>query len=85
MKAKFIGKYYGTGFDRNMVYLEYEYRGHKYTVYENRAKGNEPLSWQHKAEQDRIDAIIDSTPAKGEPIDWDRELAEIFEMNGWNE
>ena len=85
MKAKFIGKYYGTGFDRNMVYLEYEYRGCRYTVYENRARGNEPLSWQHRAEQDRIDATIDTIPVKGESIDWDKELAEIFEMNGWNE
>ena len=41
-----------------MIYLEYEYRGYIYTVYENTAKGNEPLSWQHKAEQARIDKII---------------------------
>lgn len=59
MKAKFIGKYYGTGFDRDYVYLEYEYRGRKYEVYENRAKGNEPLSWQHKNAQARIDNEIE--------------------------
>lgn len=59
MKAKFIGKYYGTGFDRDYVYLEYEYRGIKYEVYENRAKGNEPLSWQHKNAQASIDAEIE--------------------------
>ena len=41
-----------------MIYLEYEYRGYTYTIYENTAKGNEPLSWQHKAEQTRIDNII---------------------------
>lgn len=58
MKAKFIGKYYGKGFDRDYVYLEYEYRGRKYEVYENRAKGNEPLSWQHKNAQARIDNEI---------------------------
>jgi hypothetical protein len=58
MKSKFVGKYYGTGFDRDYVYLEYEYRGRKYEVYENRAKGNEPLSWQHKNAQARIDKEI---------------------------
>lgn len=58
MKAKYIGKFNGTGFNRHMVFLEYEYRGYTYTVYENTAKGNEPLSWQHKAEQSRIDNLI---------------------------
>ena len=45
-------------YNRHMIYLEYEYRGYTYTVYENTAKGNEPLSWQHRAEQARIDNII---------------------------
>lgn len=58
MKARYIGKYNGTGYNRHMVYLEYEYRGYTYTVYENTAKGNEPLGWQHRAEQARIDSII---------------------------
>lgn len=58
MKAKYTGKFNGTGFNRHMVFLEYEYRGYTYTVYENTAKGNEPLSWQHKAEQTRIDNLI---------------------------
>lgn len=58
MKARYIGKYNGTGYNRHMIYLEYEYRGYTYTVYENTAKGNEPLSWQHKAEQARIDNLI---------------------------
>lgn len=58
MKARYIGKYNGTGYNRHMVYLEYEYRGYTYTVYENTAKGNEPLNWQHRAEQARIDSII---------------------------
>ena len=43
-KATFIRKYWGKGYDRNMLYMDYEYRGHEYTVYENRAKGSEPLS-----------------------------------------
>ena len=57
-KAKFIAKYYGRGYEKDMVFLEYEYRGHTYTVYENRAMGNEPLSWQHANEQARIDELI---------------------------
>lgn len=57
-KAKFIAKYYGRGYEKDMVFLEYEYRGHVYTVYENRAMGNEPLAWQHASEQARIDEII---------------------------
>lgn len=58
-KAKFIGKYHGTGYERDFVYLEYEYRGKTYTVYENRAKGNEPLAQQHKSEQALIDRQLD--------------------------
>lgn len=54
-KAKYIGKTY----DRDFVYLEYEYRGRRYEVYENRSKGNEPLSWQHKNNQGNIDAQIE--------------------------
>ena len=60
MKAKYIGKYNGTGYNRHMIYLEYEYKGYTYTVYENTTKGNEPLSWQHRAEQARIDSIIEA-------------------------
>jgi len=58
-KAKFIGKSYGTGVNRDFVFLEYEYRGRTYEVYENRAKGNEPLSWQHANAQASIDAAIE--------------------------
>ena len=78
MKATYIGKHYGTGYERNMVYLEYEYRGMRYTVYENRSRGNEPLGWQHKSEQARIDNILD-TPTHSNPIDWD-EIWKMFEM-----
>lgn len=85
MKAEFIGKYYGTGYERHMVYLEYVYRGHTYTVYENRAKGNEPLAWQHKSEQARIDAIIEHEKRNddhdAQPFDMD----EIFRILGWDE
>lgn len=81
MKSKYIGKYYGTGYDRDSVYLEYEYRGMRYTVQENRAKGNEPLVWQHKSEQNRIDKIVDVPKTQGKPIDQD----EIWDMLGWND
>ena len=57
-KAEFVRKYHGRGFDRDRVYLVYRYRGREYTVCENLAKGNEPLSWQHRAAQDRIDRVI---------------------------
>lgn len=58
-KAKFVGKWCGKGFDRDSVYLEYEYRGQTYIVYENRAKGNEPLAWQHRNAQAAIDRDIE--------------------------
>lgn len=58
-KATFIGKYHGHGYDAHMVYLVYSYRGHEYTVGENLAQGNEPLAWQHRDEQDRIDRLIE--------------------------
>ena len=84
MKAKFIGKSYGRGYDKDFVYLEYEYRGHTYEVYENRAKGNEPLSWQHKNAQAMIDRQIEiaekSKTHKPHPIDLD----EIWTMLGWD-
>ena len=71
MRAKFIGKRCGTGYERDYIFLEYEYRGRRYEVYENRAKGNEPLSWQHKSEQSRIDQIIDlsNRTQNGEPAE----------------
>ena len=68
-KAKFIGKTYGTGYNRDFVYLEYEYRGKTYEVYENRAKGNEPLAWQHRNAQAMIDRNIEISEKSnnGEP------------------
>lgn len=58
-KAKFKGKWCSRDFGNEYVNLEYEYRGHTYVVYENRTKGNEPLAWQHKNEQARIDQEIE--------------------------
>lgn len=42
-----------------MVYLDYMYRGHEYTVEENLLHGNRPLAWQHRDEQSRIDRLIE--------------------------
>jgi len=55
MKATYIGK----SADKENVYLEYEYRGRRYEVYQNKRKGGEPLRWQHKNNQARIDKLID--------------------------
>lgn len=69
-QAKYIGKTYGQGYDRNSVYLEYEYKGYRYTVMQNYSRGNEPLSWQHKSEQSRIDMMLSAeqtnTPSSAE-------------------
>lgn len=86
MEAKYIGQYIDRSFGQHIVKLEYEYRGMRYIVTENLIKGNEPLAWQHRSEQDRIDRVIEieekakqrTTPA--EPINLD----EIWEMMGWN-
>jgi hypothetical protein len=61
VRAKFIGKFTDTAFGQHQIFLEYEYRGRKYTVREDRRKGNEPLAWQHRSAQDAIDRIIDTT------------------------
>jgi hypothetical protein len=58
-KAKFIHKYYGTGYDRGKNIIEYEYRGHTYWVDENLNQGNEPFAWQHRNAQARIDTLIE--------------------------
>ena len=58
-KAKYIGKWVDTSYGQCIIHLEYEYRGHRYEVTENRRKGNTPLSWQHENEQGRIDELIE--------------------------
>lgn len=58
-KAKYIGKWVDTSYVQCIIHLEYEYRGHRYEVTENRRKGNTPLSWQHENEQGRIDELIE--------------------------
>lgn len=59
VKAKYIGRYIEKDYNKTIVSLEYEYRGHKYTVYDNRSQGGEPLSWQHKNHQAQIDRMIE--------------------------
>lgn len=83
MKAKFIGAYRRREWNRSITELEYEYRGHRYTVMEDRSKGNEPLAWQHRTEQDRIDSLIevDSRPKTESGISVDESLTELF--NFW--
>ena len=84
MNALFVRKYYGHGYDAHMVYLDYTYRGHEYTVCENRAKGNAPLSWQHRSEQDRIDRLIEQEErdknAKQEPCRYEGTADYVFEQ-----
>lgn len=60
MKAKFIEKFYDN--EKHPV-LVYEYRGCRYEVIDYGWKGGEPLSWQHKNEQVRIDEELDNPPA----------------------
>ena len=85
MKAKFIQAYRYSEWNRSIVELEYEYRGHRYTVMEDKSKGNEPLAWQHRAEQDRIDRIIEmeerdsNTEAKESSNSVDEALRQFFE------
>lgn len=57
-KAKYVGKYIHTDWGTRITELEYEYRGRRYTVTES-SRGNEPLSWQHRNEQARIDSLIE--------------------------
>lgn len=83
-KATFVRKYYGHGYDAHMVYLDYSYRGHEYTVCENRAQGNAPLSWQHRSEQARIDQLIEQEErdknAKPEPCRHEDTADYVFEQ-----
>lgn len=86
-RARFISKYYGRGYEKDFIFLEYEYRGEKYEVYINTGKGNEPLSWQHKNAQARIDKMIElaqkTASEQKEPVDIDAEMDEVFKMLGW--
>lgn len=67
-KAKYLRAY----IFQNSRYLEYEYRGEKYSVC---AEWNaEPLMWQHKSEQDLIDNRLDTITKSTENADVGFEL-----------
>lgn len=55
MNARFFGKYYSC---EGFPILIYEYKGKKYEVIDYGWHGGEPLSWQHKNEQAKIDQEI---------------------------
>lgn len=78
MKAKYIGSY----IFQNRKYLEYEYRGCKYSVC---ADWNaEPISWQHKSEQSLIDWQLDQkcVATENAQIGIDK-LFNFFETGDW--
>ena len=83
-KATFVRKYYGRGYNAHMVYLDYMYRGHEYTVEENLLHGNRPLAWQHRDEQSRIDQLIERKEreknAKPEPCRYEDTADYVFEQ-----
>ena len=80
MKATFITKWT----EKEFTFLEYEYRGHRYIVEINNAKGNEPLSWQHKNAQARIDREIEleerEKALEADPNYKSTTASEVFDM-----
>ena len=83
-KARLVSKYSYRLYNEYITEIEYAYKGHKYTVDINHNKGNEPLAWQHKNAQGRIDAIveIEEKGKKQSGISVDEALEELF--NYWN-
>ena len=77
--------YYTNDWGETFRFNVYEYRGHEYEVEENLSKGgSEPLAWQHRNEQARIDRIIkmDEMPEAANDPDWasvDEVMNELFE------
>ena len=79
-KAKYIGKRIDESWGQCMIYLEYEYRGYRYEVYENRSKGNLPFSWQHASEQSRIDTLIEMENKPKKPYRYEDSAEYAFEL-----
>lgn len=79
-KATFLRKHYGHGFDAHMVYLDYLYRGHEYTVEENLLQGNRPLAWQHRDEQSRIDQLIEEENRPKKPYRYEDSADAGFDL-----
>ena len=79
-KAKYIGRC-ADKYDRDSVELEYEYRGETYWVHIHNTKGNEPLAWQHRSEQARIDKELElreKIKENHEPIETDEDWLDYF-------
>lgn len=57
-KAKYLGRCVDK-YDRDSVDLEYEYRGETYWVHIHNTKGNEPLVWQHRNAQAKINKDLE--------------------------
>ena len=68
-KAEYIGKYRDKFSDA--VYLIYKYRGHEYMIADQKNGYSVTLATQHKAEQDRIDAIIKAENAPKKPYKYE--------------
>lgn len=67
-KAKFIGKTFGRNqFGYHSIELEYEYRGHRYFVYDYGIGVDCPLWKQHKEEQGKIDRYIEDENKPANP------------------
>lgn len=79
-KAKYIRTYFFQG----KKCLEYEYRGCKYSVIGD--WNAEPLSWQHRSEQDLIDRRLDTKCSATEPaqVGFDK-IMNFFETGEWEE
>lgn len=61
--------------------LEYEYRGETYWIHIHNTKGNEPLAWQHRNEQSRIDKELESREKikeNHEPVETVEESLDYF-------
>lgn len=67
MEAKYIGKVR----DKNgyAIHLFYFYRGHEYMITDEHNGYSGTLSEKHKAEQERIDNIIDNATKKNKTED----------------
>lgn len=79
-KAKFVRKYYQRNFSDHFLYMDYEYRGRIYTVWENLRKGNEPLSWQHAMAQAEIDREIEEEAKPKKPFKYEDTAQAGFDM-----
>lgn len=79
-KAKYIGRC-ADKYDRDSVELEYEYRGETYWIHIHNTKGNEPLAWQHRNEQARIDKELElreKIKENHEPMETDEDWLDYF-------